>query len=1107
MLHLSQCPRPQDLERFLLGHGDQAEAARFEGHLDECPHCEALLSRFRSGDKLLDAMKGVAACEAAPTPQVSNLMDRLAALPVHEGDTTLDFSFLAPADGSEEIGRLGGYRVLRVLGRGGMGIVFLAEDPLLRRSAALKVMRPELLSAAEERSRFLGEARKAAAIAHDHIVTVYQVGEDRGIPFLAMQLLEGETLEERLLRENRLPSTEAVRITREVAQGLAAAHAQGLIHRDVKPANLWLERGSGRVKLLDFGLARAVEGDSVHSPVGTLLGTPAYMAPEQARGTPEQRSDLFSLGCVLYRMLTGQAPFIGSDVVAKLIAVAQDTPKPPRALNAEVPHDLSDLTMRLLAKSPEKRPATATDLIAALTPAPMRLRSHRRVAVLLAAAALLVVAGITVINIRHPDRSVTEIRTQGAVNVEKEGRAAGRIAIVPEKSGPLEVGEPLGAYALVNRPAPLPGVRSWTFETRGHRGNVNAIAYSPDGRWLATAGEDGTTRVWDARTGALVRGLIGQQPVLYSLAWAPDSRTLVSLSSDEFWYWDVVEGRTLRRVPREPGRAISQTAWAPDGETLATGSDRGVTLWDPRDGTIRRTLPFSRAASVYALAISPDSRTVAVASRDHLVTLWDIVSGEKRFTLKGHTKPINAVAYSLDGKTLASTAEDGTTRLWDATTGEPGHVLVEAKDCPLTALAWSLDGRRLFAVNKHGGTSFWDVATGKKQASLANDSQEYYAAAWSPDGSTVTATGSKGHVEHWDAKTLERHTPCRGHHMASGSSAAIAPDGCSLAIWDQKVRIWRLDAADTPRELSRIGDHGGQLVWSPDARKLIGGAYLGSLRLWDIASGDHRDLLPPSSGRTEGVAWSPNSQRVAAGEGKVVRVWDANGDRLHALEGAEAPINGLAWSPGGDRLASFHLGKVCIWDMTALRLERTLKQDGAFACGAWSLDGRTLAAGGSNFRRVFLWDIATGEPHVALEANRENLRFVSWLADGKALIGAVHGHLHVWNSETSRLLRTQPMPRVSSFSADRKRLVSYWANAAHLWDAETGHGRGALVTFRDNRWALIAPDGRFRGNARLETELVAVVLTDKGQETLDLEEFARKFGWKNDPTQVRLTPP
>jgi serine/threonine protein kinase/formylglycine-generating enzyme required for sulfatase activity len=279
----------------------------------------------------------------------------LASTPVVGGAGSIDLSG-APR-------RLGGYRLLKLLGSGGMGEVYLAEDAVLTRQVALKVMKPEVAVRPEFRERFLREARSAAGLQHDHIVPIYHVGDDAGMPYIAMPLLQGESLEDRLRREARFPVAEVVRIGREAAQGLAAAHAAGLVHRDIKPANLWLEAPDGRVKVLDFGLARAATPDGL-TQAGIILGTPQYMAPEQIDGLPvDGRTDLFSLGCVLFRLATGELPFQGATLTAVLRAVAEHHPLPPCVVRRDVPVALSNLIIRLLAKDPGQRPASAREVV------------------------------------------------------------------------------------------------------------------------------------------------------------------------------------------------------------------------------------------------------------------------------------------------------------------------------------------------------------------------------------------------------------------------------------------------------------------------------------------------------------------------------------------------------------------------------------------------------------------------------------------------------------------------------------------------------------------------------------------------------------------------
>jgi serine/threonine protein kinase len=279
---------------------------------------------------------------------------------------------LRPAETADEIGRLGHYRVLAQLGAGGMGAVYLAEDLQLQRQVALKAMLPELAANPTARMRFLREARAIAKVEHDHIIPIFQVSEDNGTAFLAMPLLKGESLANRLRPGSPLAMSEAVRIGREVAEGLAAAHEKGLVHRDIKPANIWLEGTRRRVRILDFGLARMAtdspDGDPTLTRQGGVVGTPAYMSPEQARGEPvDRRTDLWSLGVVLYQMTTGKRPFEAQITTAALLALALDNPAPPATVNSNVPRPLSDLIMSLLNKKPDDRPASAADVVRSLT--------------------------------------------------------------------------------------------------------------------------------------------------------------------------------------------------------------------------------------------------------------------------------------------------------------------------------------------------------------------------------------------------------------------------------------------------------------------------------------------------------------------------------------------------------------------------------------------------------------------------------------------------------------------------------------------------------------------------------------------------------------------
>lgn len=264
--------------------------------------------------------------------------------------------------------KFGQYRVMKLLGKGGMGNVYLAEDPVLKRRVAIKTLRPELAMHQVSKERFLREACMVSAIKHEHIVTIYNVGEEQGIPYLAMEFLEGQSLEEIIQKKKRLNWIQIMRLGREIARGLAVAHANGLIHRDVKPANIWLEvidkqAGKTRLKLLDFGLAKYAQQEGGVTQAGMVVGTPHYVSPEQARGKElDPRSDLFSMGVVLYRLCTRKYPFEGEDTLSLLTSLAVDDPQPMRNHKPDIPEALDDFVLRLLAKNPADRPGSAKEV-------------------------------------------------------------------------------------------------------------------------------------------------------------------------------------------------------------------------------------------------------------------------------------------------------------------------------------------------------------------------------------------------------------------------------------------------------------------------------------------------------------------------------------------------------------------------------------------------------------------------------------------------------------------------------------------------------------------------------------------------------------------------
>jgi hypothetical protein len=360
------CPDPGRWGELLDGRLPEPAAGALSAHLEACPACQGLLERLTAGEA--GWAEAARALDERPRPALRQAIERLKAETEVGLDTagpdptgTPTLPFLRPSADPEHLGRLGLYEVLGVIGRGGMGVVLKAFDPGLRRTVAIKVLAPQWASHPEARQRFLREARAAAQVRHDNVVAIHAVDEADGLPYLVMEYVPGVSLQQHLDRAGPLAIAEVLRIGARAAAGLAAAHDRGLIHRDVKPANILLDE-SGNVRLTDFGLARAVD-DTTLTQSGVIAGTPQYMAPEQAEGKPvDHRADLFSLGSVLYAMCTGRPPFRAPTTVAVLKRVCDEEPRAVRDLNPDVPGRLAGIIERLHAKRPRDRYQSAAEV-------------------------------------------------------------------------------------------------------------------------------------------------------------------------------------------------------------------------------------------------------------------------------------------------------------------------------------------------------------------------------------------------------------------------------------------------------------------------------------------------------------------------------------------------------------------------------------------------------------------------------------------------------------------------------------------------------------------------------------------------------------------------
>jgi WD40 repeat protein/serine/threonine protein kinase/DNA-directed RNA polymerase subunit RPC12/RpoP len=1101
---------------------------------------------------------------------------------------------LAPPQAPGEIGRLGGYSVLAVLGAGGMGVVFKAHDPQLHRLVALKAMLPSVGGNGSNRERFLREARAAAAVKHDHIVTIHQVGEDRRIPFLAMELLDGEPLHQRLEREGKLPVPEILRIGQEIALGLAAAHDKGLVHRDIKPANVWLEalaplapggRGVGgegrryRVKILDFGLARAVREEQQLTQQGAIVGTPAFMSPEQAQSLPvDARTDLFSLGCILYCACTGQAPFRGRDTIATLMAVVGDDPPPPHQVDRRIPAALSRLVMQLLAKTPAGRPASAAAVAETLAeiaadrteqvpplrrPSP-RARGKRRLLLGGAVLGVLAVAVTAGVLLSRPGRD------------DDPGKGG-----TPPEDPPGKVvlgtpGKPLSPAALVREPAGLPRVLGWTIETRHPRRLIRALAFHPSDGSLATAGDDGTIRVYDARTGELRRAILAEQQAgrnegIRALAWSIDGKFLASAGADQkVRLWDTATGRLVQPFEIHSG-AVNCLAWMPDGKVLGAGDDSGrVNFWEPATG---KRLPEinPRIGPIHSLDWSAGGRWGAVSgpagaytTRDVCVWTW---GGVRYQTFRGSASP----AWGTSPETrwvLAYKAGADKVRFWDAEkrqgAGEfkaHSHHTWAVKQSPTGKMLASAGTDNLHRSETNSHVRIWSLPDHKRlhdwNAALFRGEQPPVPLTWSPDGKTVAYVGMQAiHLRdvgpNWSLDIPQHATRKTGSSLSPDRTALATLHDSAVNIWDIPESRWRkgvktgtvgLQSVDwSPGGLAVTGHREGNpftmvLVLPSGKRTGYWGDGDGRLQAWSptgdfllLRRGDAKgtgglvvfrpaNLKQPLPGRPALAAngplvWSPDGKSVAgraANRPDVVRLWAVPEGEGQFLEGHQAPTRALAFSPKGDLLASgSNDSTIRLWDLKGARKFEPLKGHTGPVVGLyWTLDGTALASTGED-GTLRIWESATGKLRPFLIKGSELLGPVAWSADGKRVAAKQGGHLRIWDARTGKELQefaTGVRLDLLAWGPRDEVLVAARADGrVDLWDPTTGKLRCTLVNLRGEQWLVVSPEGHYDGPPDIERELVYVVQSENGQKTLTPQQFAEKYGWKNNPQRVRTAP-
>jgi WD40 repeat protein len=994
-------------------------------------------------------------------------------------ETRTESAKLAPAPVESSWPYVAGYEILNVLGKGGMGIVYQARQTKLDRQVALKMILAGPHADAAELARFRTEAEAVARVQHQHIIQIYEVGEADGRPYFSLEFCAGGSLADKL-DGTPLAPTEAAQLMHTLAQAMDAAHQRGIIHRDLKPANVLLT-ADGSPKIGDFGLAKRLDQGSGQTATGAVMGTPSYMAPEQAAGAKDigPAADVYALGAILYELLTGRPPFRAATPLDTVLQVLNEEPVPPRRLQAKIPADLETICLKCLEKQPGQRyisaAALADDLRRFQVKEPITARPVGRlerswrwcrrnplVASLVTVVVVTLVAG-------------TGAATWQTVLARAEARRAewlayaGQIALAQRE---WQDGNIDHAQELLD--GCQEDLRGWEHDYlsalfnrnprifRGHSGPVYCVAFSPDGKHIVSGSWDKTLKVWDAKSGHETLSLQGHTSAVLSVAFSPDGKQVVSGGDDKsLRVWDTRSGQLTVCLQGHMDR-VTCVAFSADGKRLASGSkDTTLKIWNAQSGQLSLSLK-GHTNQVASVAFSPDGKRLVSGSRDKTVRLWDAKTGQQILSFMGHANGVTSVAFSPDGKQLLSGSADKTVKLWDA---QSGHTIsLRGHMGPVTGVAFSPDGKRLVSASEDHTLKMWDAQTGQETLSVKGRNGAVLSVVFHPDGKQLVSGNWDNTVEVWDAQTGEAALSLVGH---SGpiSSVAFSPDGkCLVSGSDDKtVKVWD---ARTGLEILSLRGHTSKVTsvaFSPDGTQLLSGSgafdgqgkrLRGELLAWDAQTGRVAFSLPGFTDPITSMGFSPDGKRVAVGsDGAELKVRDAEtGQTTLVIPERTGHVNCVAFSRDGRRLVTGSAETVNIWDAQSGQEVLCLKgHTGAVFTVGFSADGNRVVSGGYD-KAVKVWDARSGQQILWLKGHTGPVYRVAFSPDGKRIVSAsggldgrgrpLSGELKMWDAQSGQetLSLKGHAGRVTSvaFSPDGKRLVSGSEDQTlKIWDAQT----------------------------------------------------------------------
>jgi WD40 repeat protein len=1085
-------PRPR-VEDYLAG-ADEADRSPLLGELlklelhyrrAEAPGPEEYRQRFPEYGPLLDALfeqqpqAGGDRAEPATGSEVPDARDTPA-----PGRPAGDAGPGSPTLAGGGLPSIPGYEVLRVLSRGGQGVVYQARHVQLKRLVALKMILAGGHASEQERQRFVAEAEAVARLQHPNIVQIYEVGEHDGLPYLALEFKTGGSLAQKL-DGTPLPARQAAELLQTLAQAVHHAHQHGIIHRDLKPANVLLTGGPGTPlgqstpKITDFGLAKKRDDPSGPTPDFAILGTPSYMAPEQAAGHVRAitaRTDVYALGAILYELLTGRPPFRGETIADTLELVRTHDPVSPRRLQPKVPRDLETICLRCLHKEPRRRYPSARklagDLRRYLSGQPIRARpvqfwerglkwARRRpaVAALTLTTVLLGSVALGTVSQWRQSQSDHEQLENNLLYYNRIGQADRSLSANSlDRAGDL-----LGQCR--------PELRCWEWKyltrlcqgdvaiLRGHLDVVNSVAYSPDGKALASGSDDGKVRFWDpTRHQELCPPLEKAHPVT-SVAFSQQGNRFALACADlTVEVWDVTNPQKPQLLHPFP-QAGTFVAISRDGNLLATGGQlTTLKVWDLR---AKHLVPgFRQDVEAQCAAFSSDGQWLATGSWGaKAVRIWNVANGREGDPLPRPVGTVNALAFHPDRKHLAvagqrpSTAIAGAVSHLDLETGAELH-LTGGYTVRSTSVAFSPNGKYLAATFLDGTVTVWDTVNGKVLFSGRRPNGLVGSVVFSPGGDNeylAYAREQEVVLERWKGTTSPEGRKLGGPTEVV-QSRVFSPDGRRLAAGDGKdptVRVWDTDSGEEVLVLTGQTTPVECVAFSRTS--VAGAAADGTVRVWDAQTGQETHTFKAEAGRVSSMAFSQDGGQLAfaaaaAADQTVrveLRVWElADGKAPFTLRGQTgAAVLCMAFSPKGRYLAwGSDDGTLKVWDLVGGKAIPFPKGHGSAVWSvAFSPDDRWLASASTD-QQVKLWDARSGKELRTLYGHTGTVFSVTFSPDGRRLVSAgLDGTLKIWNPATGQevlSLREHPAAVTSVvFSPDGHRVVSSSLDGTvKMWD-------------------------------------------------------------------------